>query len=321
MFASSFVYLNTIRQRSVRMFLTIAKIMLPVMVIVYISDLLGLVKYASDFMQPSMALLGLPPEASIIWATTILTNIYGGMASMAALNDLQMTVAQVSALGAMMLFAHNVPTEQTIVQKSGASALFTGSLRFLFGVVYAVATTKICAYMDWLQQPVSFAWMHNDANLNQGPPDLITWVLTTTQSLLMVFIVIVALVVLLDVMERTGLTKIFTKLLMPVLHISGLEEKAAPLTTLGMLLGLAYGGALIIDAAKREKYSKRTLLLAMTWLSLCHSLIEDTALILAIGADIWVILIIRAIVVLAFMAVLSQMTKPHTRWGRKLASS
>lgn len=313
-------YLNTIRIRSTHMFLTIAKIMLPVMVIVYVADLLGLVKIAGHIMQPAMSLLGLPEEASIIWATTILTNIYGGMASMAALNDLQMNAAQVSALGAMMLFAHNVPTEQTIARKAGASAIFTGSLRFIMGIVYAIATTRICNFMGWLQEPVSFAWMHKDASLTQGPPDLLSWVIATVQSLLMVLAVIIALVILLDLMERTGLTKIFTKAIMPVLRISGLSEKAAPLTTLGLLLGLAYGGALIIEAARRENYDKRTILLAMTWLSLCHSLIEDTILILAIGANIWVILVIRALVTLGLMAIISHLTRPKTRWGQKLLS-
>lgn len=314
-----FAYINTIRERSIRMFITITKIMLPVMVIVYIADILGAVQIAGDFMKPAMSLLGLPQEASIIWATTILTNIYGGMASMAALTDLQMTGAQVSALGAMMLFAHNVPTEQTIVKKAGASALFTGSLRIIIGIIYGALTTHICNYMGWLQDPVSFAWMHSDAALTQGPPDFLTWCIATAKSLLMVLVVITALVILLDLMERLGITKVFTRLLMPVLRISGLDEKAAPLTTLGMLLGLAYGGALIIDAARRENFSKRSLLLALTWLSLCHSLIEDTILILAIGADIWVILIIRATITLGIMAVLSAMTQPHTRWGQRLA--
>lgn len=314
-----FAYLNTIRERSTRMFATIAKIMLPVMIIVYVADIFGAVKIAGEFMQPAMSFLGLPQEAGIIWATTILTNIYGGMASMAALTDLQMTGAQVSAMGAMMLFAHNVPTEQTIVKKSGASVLFTGAMRFGVGIIYAVLTTRICNYMGWLQDPVSFAWMHKDAGLTQGPPDFLTWTISTAQSLLMVFIVIIALVVLLDLMERLGITKLFTKMLMPIIRICGLDEKTAPLTTLGMLLGLAYGGALIIEAAKREPYSKRTLLLAMTTLSLFHGIIEDTILILAIGADIWVILIFRGLLTLGIMYVLNIMTRPHTRWGRHLA--
>ena len=315
-------YLNTIRLRSTRMFLTITRIMLPVMVIVYIADRAGLVRLVGETLTPAMALLGLPPEAGIIWATTVLTNIYGGMASMAALSDgMQMTTAQISALGAMMLFAHNVPTEQSVVRRAGASALFTGGLRLVVGIGYGAAVCWICQALDLLQDPVSLAWMRQDAGLTQGPPDFWPWVLSTLQSLLLVLAVITALVVLMDVLERLGITRLVTRLLTPVLRLSGLEERAAPLTTVGILLGLAYGGALIIDAAERENFSPRTRLLALSWLSLCHALIEDTLLILALGANIWVILVIRALVTLGVLATLAALTRPGTAWGRRLEAS
>src|SRR5690606_20454759 len=117
-----------------------------------------------------------------------------------------------------------------------------------------------------------------------------------------------------------GITRLVTRMLTPVLRLSGLEERAAPLTTVGVLLGLAYGGALIIDAAERENFSPRTRLLALSWLSLCHALIEDTLLILALGANIWVILVIRAVVTLGVLATLAALTRPETRWGRRLAA-
>lgn len=315
-------YLNTIRLRSTRMFLTITRIMLPVMVIVYIADRLGLVRMAGETLTPAMALLGLPPEAGIIWATTMLTNIYGGMASMAALSDgMHMTTAQVSALGAMMLFAHNIPTEQSVVRRAGASALLTGALRIVVALCYGAAVSWTCRALDVLQDPVSLAWMRQDAGLTQGPPDFWPWVLSTLQSLALVLAVIVGLVLLLDVLERLGITRLVTRLLTPVLRLSGLEERAAPLTTVGVLLGLAYGGALIIDAAERENYSPRTRLLALSWLSLCHALIEDTLLILALGANLWVILVLRALATLGVLAALAALTRPDTAWGRRLAAS
>ena len=315
-------YLNTIRQRSTRMFVTIARIMLPVMVIVYVADRLGLVRLVGDALTPAMALLGLPPEAGIIWATTVLTNIYGGLASMAALSDsMQLTTAQISALGAMMLFAHNLPTEQSVVRRAGASALVTGALRLGVGILYGAAVCWTCQALDLLQEPVSLAWMRQDETLTQGPPDFWPWVLSSLESLGLVLVIIIGLVILLDVLERLRITRLVTRLLTPVLRLSGLEDRAAPLTTVGVLLGLAYGGALIIDAAERENFSPRTRLLALSWLSLCHALIEDTLLILALGANIWVILVIRALVTLGVLAILAALTRPETAWGRRLAAA
>ncbi|MFA7437320.1 nucleoside recognition domain-containing protein [Castellaniella sp.] len=312
-------YLITICVRSVRMFTTVARIMLPVMLIVYIADRLGLVRLSGEVLAPVMGLLGLPPEAGIIWATTLLTNIYAGMATMAVLSDnLQMNVAQISALGAMMLFAHNIPTEQSIVRKAGASALITGGLRLGIGALYGGLTAWICNAFGLLQAPVSLAWMHHDEALQQGPQDFLTWIWNTAESMVLVFVVIVALVLLLDVLERFGITRQITRLLTPVLRLSGLEERAAPLTTVGVLLGLAYGGALIIEAADRENFSPRTRLLALSWLSLCHALIEDTVLILAIGADIWVVLVFRTLATLGILALMARLTLPGTPWGNRL---
>ncbi len=315
-----FNYLKTIRQRSLRMFITVARIMVPVMAIVYVAERFGMVAWSGQVLAPAMGVLGLPPEAGIIWATTILTNIYGGMATMAALSDsLHMTTAQVSALGSMMLFAHNLPAEQAIVRKAGASALFTGALRMVIGAFYGAAVCWVCNHMGWLQEPVSFAWMGADASLTQGPPDVLTWVLSTAKSMVLVLAIIVLLVVLLDLLERLGITRLITGFLAPVLRVSGLEERAAPLTTIGILLGLAYGGALIIEAAQRENYSARTRLLALSWLSLCHALIEDTVLVLAFGADVWVVLVVRSVFTLFILAGLGALTESGTRWGKYLA--
>lgn len=310
-------YLQTMLRRSLHMFTTVARIMLPVMIIVYIADRLGLVAWAGHAIAPAMSLLGMPPEAGIIWATTMLTNIYGGIASLSALSDgLNMNTAQISALGAMMLFAHNLPTEQSIVRRAGAGMLFTTMLRILTGLIYGAGITWLCHAGGWLDTPVSFDWLHSGAA--QGPQDVWSWAVSTITSLAMTFVIIAGLVLALDLLERLGITRHITRALTPILRISGLEERAAPLTTVGVLLGLAYGGALIIEAAERENYSPRTRLLALSWLSLSHGLIEDTLLVLALGANLSIILLGRLVVTLAILAALARLTQPGRRLGRVL---
>lgn len=308
-------------RRATRMFVTVARIMLPVMLVVYVADRLGLVTLAGEALAPAMAPLGLPPEAAIIWATTAFTGLYGGIAIIATLaGELHLNVAQMSALGAMMLFAHNLPTEQAIVRKAGGNALLTGGLRLLVGAAYGAAAAWICELAGWLQQPVSLSWLQGVGSTGGATPDVWHWLLATAQSMGMMWLIIVALVLLLDALEWVGATRLLTRLLDPVLRLTGLEPKAAPLTTVGLLLGLTFGGALIIDASRRERYSRRTLLLATCWLSLFHSVIEDTLLIAALGASVWVILVARGVVTLAIMVALASLTLPHTRWGRRLVA-
>lgn len=314
-------YLADLVRRATRMFVTVARIMLPVMLVVYIADRLGLVARAGEALAPAMGLLSLPAEAAIIWVTTVFTGLYGGIAIIATLaGELQMSHAQMSALGAMMLFAHNLPTEQAIVRKAGGSALLTGSLRLLVGAAYGAAVAWACQLAGWLQEPVSLAWLQGSVPVGEGPSGLGAWLVGTMRSMLLIWLIIVGLVVVLDLMDRVGATRLVTRMLDPVLGLTGVEARAAPLTTIGMLLGLAYGGALIIDASQREHYSRRTLLLALCWLSLFHSVIEDTVLVAALGANVWIIVVLRGLATLAIMAALAALTQPHTRWGRRLAA-
>ena len=75
---------------------------------------------------------------------------------------------------------------------------------------------------------------------------------------------------------------------------------------IGLLLGLTYGGALIIQATKDQDFTPRAKFLALSLLSLSHSLIEDTALMLALGADVWIVLVGRLVFTLALVALIAK---------------
>lgn len=296
-------------QRSWRMFLTVAKIMLPILFIVHFADQVGLVKWIAQLIAPVMALLHLPPEAGIVWVTTILTNIYGGIATLGALSNesLQLTSAQLSALGAMMLFAHNLPVEQAIAQRAGASALITGLLRISVAMIYGSVVAWVLGQLNVLGDPVDLSWLSGkpeSSNLgfwNSWWP----WLMSTLRTIMMTGLIILCLVVILDGLDRIKFTQLVTKLMTPILRLSGLDERVAPVTTVGVLLGLSYGGALIIEQAQKNNFDKKTRLLALSWLSLSHSLIEDTLLIMALGANIWIILVGRVLVTLMVMALMA----------------
>src|SRR5699024_8738793 len=107
-----------------------------------IAEAYGLIDMLGTLLGPVMGLLNLPAEAGIVWATTMLTGIYGGLASIASLSgSLELTGGQLSALAAMMLFAHNMPVEQSIVHRAGASFGLTAALRIVTASVYGAAVS------------------------------------------------------------------------------------------------------------------------------------------------------------------------------------
>lgn len=74
-----------------------------------------------------------------------------------------------------------------------------------------------------------------------------------------------------------------------------LPTKAIFPLLVGLIFGIAYGGSLIIDAAKEGTLSKRDLYLINLFLVINHSVIEDTLLFVAIGAKGFVLIIFRFI--------------------------
>jgi len=302
------LYLLDLLRRSKRLFVSLVKVMLPVMILVRIGQEFGWVDALGRAIAPAMAWLDLPPEAGMIWVASVFVGVYGAIGALVGFAPtLDMSVGQFSALCSMILFAHAIPVEQAIVQRAGASFGATAALRIGVALVYGGAVAWLCRLTGVLGDPVSLDWLRGSAFATTGSAGLMGWVQTTAFSLALTFAIILGLLVLLDALERLGVTRRITAAMAPLLKLSGLEARAAPVTTVGVLLGLTYGGALIIEEAARQQFTARTRFLALSWLSLSHSLIEDTALFLALGANVWIVLVGRVIVTLVIIAILARL--------------
>ncbi|WP_287419857.1 nucleoside recognition domain-containing protein, partial [Reinekea sp.] len=57
---------------------TLYKIMVPTLIVIKVLEELGGVELLSQLLAPLMASLGLPETMALVWATSLLTNIYAG---------------------------------------------------------------------------------------------------------------------------------------------------------------------------------------------------------------------------------------------------
>ncbi len=308
-------YFRTLLTRTWLTYWDLIKVMVPVMVLVKIAKDLGAIEYISPLLQPVMKIMGLPAEAGIVWAATMLTNIYGGFGALPVLAGLEMSVAQVSILCTAMLFAHSLPVEQAVVKKAGASFLFTTSLRIGAGIFYGVVVSWICHLTGFLSEPADVASFKQFAHESTGYLD---WLQSSAVSLLTILVVIFVLYVFLDVLEKTGITKFLIKLMAPLLKFSGLNEQTTPITTVGVLLGLSYGSGLIIQAVREGNIERRAIFLSLCWLCMSHALIEDTALMLALGGNIWIVLVGRVVLTLIVIRLLAMLLY-SPMWERRMA--
>ncbi|RTE64958.1 hypothetical protein EH243_14930 [Amphritea opalescens] len=314
---SSFIYetIPSLAREIYAVCLMLFKLTIPVLIIVKLLEELGAIPYISRVLEPVMQLVGLPDSMGLVWATTLLTSIYGGMLIFFQLAPQEnLTVAQVTVISTLMLIAHSLPIELRIVQKAGVKIVFALLIRVIPALILGALLHHSYLWGDWLQQPVVLMWQ---------PPvtddSLLSWGLNQLQSFMMIIVVITVLMSLLRFLRWIHIERLMIWLLQPVLKLLGIGPQAASLTIVGVTLGLSFGGGLLIREAQSGRVSPKDCFSALCLLSLCHSMIEDTLLVMTLGADLSGVLWARLIFSLVFIAimtrVLNRLSEPtQHRW-------
>ena len=281
------------------------KIIIPVSIIVKILSELGLIEVIGDNLSPIMGLIGLPGDFGIVWATTMITNIYGGMIAFFHLSLTNTyTVGQVTVLATMMLIAHTLPIEVRIAQKAGVRAWFTILFRISCAFIIGLILCFIFTNFNIFQYENNLLWQPRITN-----PTLIQWIIDQLRNYAMIFLIILGLMTLMHILKKTGIIQKLNDFMEPGLRLLGMSKNAAPITIIGMTLGLSYGGGLIIKESKEKLLSKKDVFLSLCLMGLSHSLIEDTLLMLAIGANLIGILCARILFTIMVIFILIKLIK------------
>jgi spore maturation protein SpmB len=258
------------------------KVMVPALIIVKALDLAGGTAWLAWLLAPAMSVVGLPGEMGIVWAAAILTNIYTAMIVYASLALSEpLTVAQVTVLGVMVLVAHSLPVEAAVAKAAGVSWRATLTLRLGGALALGGLLNLVYSTGGWLQTPSRLLWQPAAVE-----PGLAAWALDQLWMLAGIFFVIAVLMAILRLLRLLGIERLMHVLLAPVLKLIGIRREAANITIIGTTLGLSFGAGLLLKDARSGTLSRRDIFLTLGFLGLCHSLIEDTLLILLLGADL-----------------------------------
>lgn len=282
------------------------KIMVPIIILVKIVEELGGIKYIAIALEPLMELVGLPASMGLVWATTLLTSIYGGMIIFVSMADQEsLTVAQVTVLGSMMLVAHALPIESRIIQKAGVRFLYITVLRIVTAIILGIILHQLFSIGHYLDQPNQAIWnpdLSNDDSLS-------AWVINQLNTFLQVFIIIAILMVFVKLLKVTGIENLIARALQPLLRLIGLGKDTTSISIIGVLLGIIYGGGLLINEAKSGNIDKKEVFGSLTLLAMLHSIIEDTILIMLLGAHISGVLFFRIFFAMIITSLLIHLVK------------
>lgn len=281
--------------------LELLKITVPVVILVKMCEELGMISILSNLLEPVMRFIGLPGEMGLVWATALLTNLYGAMIVFASLSpELHITTAQATIVCSAMLIAHSLPLELAITKKAGAACIPIALLRLFGAFIYCVILHKILLIWDFWQEPAVVIF-----SAKAPPETYLGWVLGQLQNFALIVFIIFTIIVIMKIMRRIGLLTLFEKLLEPVLPLFGMSQRAAPVTVVGMVMGISYGGALIIRETSSGKLEKREVFFSLALMGLSHSLVEDTLLMVALGGHWLGILVGRVFFSLVVMYILA----------------
>ena len=289
---------------------TLYKLMIPTILVVKLLQEMGALAYLSWLMSPLMTLVGLPESMGIVWTTTVVAGLYPGMLVFFDVAQSEsLTVAQATVLCTMLLISHGLPVEARIAQKAGIKLSITLLIRIGGALLFGWLIHRIYSAGDYLQQVNELAWEPGvvDHSL-QG------WAVSQIESLAMILVIIAVLLTLLKILRLIGIERLLEIVLAPFLRLMGIGREATTLTVVGMTLGISIGGGLLIHEAGQGHVSRRDIFASLTMLALCHSLIEDTLLMLLLGAHISGVFWLRILFTLLFLALI-------TRWLNRRSDS
>ncbi len=280
--------------------------MIPVSIIIKILQETGWIVYIGKLFAPLMRLTGLPGEMGLVFGTAILSNIFGGLIAFSSIaRNIPLTIAQTTVLATMILVAHNFLMEITVAYKAGARILPMILIRLGTAFLIGILLNFFYSFTHSLEMPMQMPAFVPRAS----EQSLIDWALGELQKYAGVVIIIFALIFSLEILKRIGFINLLTRLLTPIVNVLGINANVVPVTIIGMTLGLAYGGAIIINESRNGQISKKDIFYSLFLMGILHSIIEDTFLMLSIGAHYSGILVFRALLAFSLTFLIVRLTR------------
>ncbi|TCU19344.1 nucleoside recognition domain-containing protein [Rhizobium sullae] len=296
--------LRTTRE-TLEIYWVLVRVMVPITLLTELLARMGVIKAVAPAFAPVMHLIGLPPELGLAWLTGMLVGVWGAIPLIFALNPASsLSVADVTVFSALILFAHGLPTEQKIIQQAGPGMIVTTLLRILGGLLYAFLLHRVLVATGWLSASVNPTWILMSAVVSWAA---YFWALAETMMWMLAILVLLSWS--LELIRIIGLLDLMMKALSPLLRLAGIRGEAEHLTAVGLFLGISYGAGLLIREARSGAVSPRQVFLSCVFMGFAHSVIEDTILVISLGADVYGVLLGRVAFAIAATAVIAALLR------------
>jgi len=280
-------------------FVWMCKIVIPLSFLVTLLQWTGWLNNLDFLLNPLTSLINLPPEAALPILAGMLINIY---ACIAIISVVPFSIEQMTLIAIFSLIAHNLITEGIIQHRSGINVAKVVIIRIASAVV---AVLIVSQFLGDTGQDVVLP-----ASLTVQSPffDVVkNWAADTLGLITRIFGIIMGLMIVLGWLQALGWVNPLLRALKPLMRILGLPDRTAMMFMAGVLFGVVYGSAVIVEEAKKGTFKKEELECLHISIGINHAIIEDPALFVVLGLNafwMWVPKFTMAIVAVQFYRVL-----------------
>jgi hypothetical protein len=202
---------------------------------------------------------------------------------------MSLTLRELTILALMCQIAHNLPVESAIQAKTGTSFWGMTTLRIAMSIITAFILNLILPAE--MGMPI---FVQTDVVvINSIGELLLAWLQSSVNIAILIFAIIFSLNLLYNILNAYNLISKLSKGVEPLLKFFGLSANTGFLWLIGYIVGLAYGGALMMEQLKEGTVTRKEANLLNHHLAVSHSVIEDNLLFVALGVSIWWILGVR----------------------------
>ncbi len=269
------------------------KIIIPITLIVSILQYLGVIEVIAEALTPLFSFIGLPGEAAIVFLTSIFLSLY---APIAVIATLPLNPRDILILAVMCLIAHNMIVETAVQHKTGSNYFGIFAIRIIGAFVAAFFLNLILPPTTEAAQIV----LENDVDQSFWQM-MQTWAISAFWLSVKILLIVTGLMILQSILQEFKILDVISRTFAPLMTAMGLPRSTSFLWFVAQILGLTYGGAVMVEEVKNGKLSKHDANLLNYHTALNHSTLEDTLLFVAIGVPVLWMIIPRFIMAIAFV--------------------
>lgn len=267
---------------------TLSKIIFPITLILVILQYTPILPWVINLVSPIMSTFGLRGEAAIPLVLGNFLNLYAGIAGILSL---ELTVKEVFILAVMLSFSHNLFIETAVALKVGVKLWVVLLVRLGLASISAIVINLVWSGGS---EVATYGMAPKVVAVPDGWLEIILLGLQKASfGVLQLAMIVIPLMVIIQYLKDRNYLQRFSEKLIPLTKVLGIAPNASMTLVSGLVIGLAFGAGVMIQAVREDGVSKKDATLVFIFLVACHAIVEDTLIFIPLGIPILPLFFLR----------------------------